>query len=246
MGKLAHLSRLVPIYVREAHRRGDRYASVSLRARLVISSLVEDDPARGRAEVQDALAEWAPWKSYYTVQHFFALHSLCELSLYEGDAEQASRLVDEQLGSLRASLLLRIWFPRGEMDHLRGRIALSAGCTASGSARKQCAASARRFARRLRKNKLEAARGWSHLVMAGAHNIAGDVGAAVGSLEEAVRLLDANHSVMYATVARGVLGREIGGERGDALSVECDEWMREQNVADPDALTALLVPGWPR
>lgn len=242
LGKLEHLARLIPIYTSEAERRGDLYASVNVRSRLVMPWLAADDPDGAQDDLDEALAAWVPWQRQYLVQHFFALHSLCEIALYRGDAAAADAHVAEQFPSLKSSLLLRLWMPRGEVDHLRGRIAI-ARAVASPDDRREQLARAHRFARRLDRNILPATDGWARLLRAGAAGAAGDEACAVRLLRDAIDALDRTHNALYANAARAALGRRLAGDDGAEHRERAGAWMEAQGIAAPDRLVALLVPG---
>ncbi len=226
LGEIDHLRRLVRIYVRDAARRGDRYLSVNVRARLVMPWLADDDPAGGRADVEEALSQWIPWRKQFLVQHFFALHSLCELALYEGDADAAAEHMAAQLEAMRGSLLLRLHMPRGEVDHLRGRIALARGQLDD----------AKGFARALSRNPLPAPKAWAMLLRAGVAKREGDVDGAKRKLRAAIDVLDRTNNRMYAMAARVALQ--------ETTVDEARKWATDNSIVALDKLAALLVPGF--
>ena len=50
---------------------------------------------------------------------------------------------------------------------------------------------------------------------------------------------------LYAAVARRRLAGLVGGDRGQSLRREADEWMASQEIRNPAAMTRLLAPGFP-
>ena len=121
LGELKELCQRVPKYVREAERRGDRYAEVNLRTRFSTVFLAADDPDGAERDLRAAIDSWIPASRAFLVQHYYALHSLCEIHLYRGNPEAASALVREQLGPLRRSFLLTLPAPRSELQFVCGR-----------------------------------------------------------------------------------------------------------------------------
>jgi hypothetical protein len=50
--------------------------------------------------------------------------------------------------------------------------------------------------------------------------------------------------MLYAAVARRRQGLCLGGEKGAALIVEADRFMRKQDIANPEKMTDALAPGF--
>ena len=68
-------------------------------------------------------------------------------------------------------------------------------------------------------------------------------GQAAELLRQAIAALEAVETHAYAAAAKRRLGQLIGGAEGDALIAASDAWMQEQEVANPQRLTAMLAPG---
>jgi hypothetical protein len=88
--------------------------------------------------------------------------------------------------------------------------------------------------------------GWSRalgrLLEAGAACRAG-AAAANDLLGEAAGLCDAAGMGLYAASARLLRGERLGGEEGRSLAAQASAWMKEQKVARPERMAALLAPG---
>ncbi len=243
LGDLVELDRLVAGYRREAERRGDRYMAVNVRARLALVGLVRDDPAGASTDVEEAIGSWAPQSDAFQVQHFWALFSRCEISLYQGQAARAAAQMAADLGALRRSLLLRLPLVSVEILHLRARIALAVGAAAGGKRRAQ-AAEALALSRKLAALPLPLARATVPLVEAGAAMLLDDRPRATARLQAAERELEALGMALHAAATRRRLGEFAGGERGADLVAAADAWMTAQGVRNPTRLVGMLLPGW--
>jgi hypothetical protein len=243
LGDLAEMERLVPSWIREAERRGDLYAAVSLRTRCNLAWLVSDDVARAEADLEDAIAVWMPPEQSYQVQHLYGLYGRVDLELYRGAPARAAEHVAAASVRLRRSLLLRLPILRLETQHDLGRIALALGALPGADARNQ-AAQARVHARRMAREKLPLAQGCSALIAAGAAHLDGNRDLERRELERALGLLEANGTLLFATAARHRLGALVGGDEGRALVAAAEDWYRKQGVKNPERMTALNAPGW--
>ncbi len=233
-GQLTELARVVPRFVRDCERRGDRYGSVSLRTRLPLPWLAANDPTGAERLIDKASAQWLGWEDAYLVQHFFALHSRCEIALYEQRASDAHDHLAEQQDPLRRSHLLRIPMVANEVEYLRGRIAL--GMVAAGSA--SHLAQARRSATSLARSRIPAPRAWASLLTAGIVHAQG--GDAIPTLEHAATHLADRGDLLYASAALWLLGQLTGAPEATAQAAA---WMDSQGVVRPVDFVRMLA-GW--
>ena len=248
LGDIGELVRTVPGFVREAERRGDRYMAVTLRTRIPLAWLVRDDPDGADRDVASAIRSWMPAARTLQVQHFFALHSRCEIALYRGDPASARALLEERRKALGRSLLLRVLMIHAETLHLDGRIALAEAALEDpgAPARRQALRRARRVAKQLGRFRLPVARAWSLLLRASVAQLEGAGAEASVLLRNALADLDAGETALYATAARWRLAEIVGGPEGETLAARARAWMAAQGVRNADRLVAMLLPGWPR
>jgi hypothetical protein len=63
-------------------------------------------------------------------------------------------------------------------------------------------------------------------------------------LREAIYGFESADMALYATAARRRLAQLVGGDEGKPLLAQTDAWMRDNGVVNPDALTAMVAPGY--
>jgi hypothetical protein len=230
LGELKELCQRVPKYVREAERRGDRYAEVNLRTRFSTVFLAADDPDGAERDLGAAVDSWIPASRAFLVQHYYALHSWCEVHLYRGDPEAATALVREQLRPLQRSFLLTLPAPRSEFQFVCGRIAL---------ARKDTRA-ARRLARKLGRTHVPLSRWFGLMLNAGIARQEGDVARATAHLREIIDELEVSETRLLQAAARRRLGELT---ETPSLIEQAEGWMRGQGIRDPARMTDMILPG---
>jgi hypothetical protein len=123
LGEVGKMADRLPNLISEAKERGNLYASTSLRSRMHIVWLANNEPDRARRETVEALAEWS--SNGFYLQHFYALFSLTQIELYSGLGHLAWKHIQEQWPALMNSMLLRIQVLRVESMHLKARCALA-------------------------------------------------------------------------------------------------------------------------
>ncbi len=240
LGEIRDLIKWTPILLREAEDRGDVYAQHGIRAwRSNLAWLAMGKPADARAHVLGVANERGNLD--FHLHDYYQLSSACNVDFYLGDTESALTRVEAALPQLEASQLLRIQSVAIETQFLVGRASIAA---AHGTRKGRPAriASARRAAAAL----LAVPVPWSHalgtLVTAMAAHADGDLETAVRTYADAegrLRSVDMRCFERSARLARGEL---IAGGGGTALREDAVEWMREQDIADPAALSRVLVP----
>ncbi len=245
LGNLEELGRLVPSLLREAARRGDGYMAINLRTRIVLPWLVRDQPERAELDLEEAIASWMPSLRGFQLQHFYALHSRCELELYRGAPHAAATHMHSARHPLARSLLLQLPLVRIEVLYLRARIALALGAAAEGSQRAHHARTARACARTLRREKAPFGRALGTLITAGAANLLGDRPSTIAALEESGDQLRSLEMALHAAAADRRLGETLGSTDDAAGISGADAWLTRRGVKNSPRLVALLIPGWP-
>jgi tetratricopeptide (TPR) repeat protein len=249
LGDLKALAARLPVWLRAAADRGDRYAMISLRTNAGAASvlaLAAGDPAGARAELERAMALWT--REGFDMQHLGALKSGVLVDLYEGDGSGARARVAAAWPALEGSMLLRGKLARIWALMLRAGAALGAASSA-GEGRKRLLSEAERDARRLASEAdgeapMIGASASAALIRASAAALAGDGPRARSLLESAIEGFEVASMQLDAAAARRRLGELVGGEEGRAIREGADAWMAAQGVLRPERLTAALAPGF--
>jgi hypothetical protein len=241
-GKVAELSRRVPMLIETALEQGNIYVATDLRTRMNMIWLAADDPNRARTEVIEALKVWP--QSGYHLQHYSSMLALTQIELYTGDAELAWKHVKVQWQALRRSMLLRLQILRVEALHLQARTALASAQLSHGDKRARLYRIADKLARRIAREKMPWSDPLASLVQAAVATANNDTQGAIALLSEAMNGFELADMTLYAVASRRRLGQVMGGERGVELVAAADEWLKTQEVKNPPQFTHMLAPGW--
>jgi serine/threonine protein kinase/tetratricopeptide (TPR) repeat protein len=239
LGRIAEVSRRVPVLLSAALEQGNLFAAMDLRTRLNLIWLAADDPNTARAEVIEALKAWS--HEGFHLQHYTSMHAMAQIELYTGDVEVALKHIQGQWKALEQSMLLRIQVLRIEALHLRARAALA---TATSTDKKYLLKLTANMARLIAKEKIAWGQPLASLVQAGIAQQEGKSAKAINLLSEALEHFDLADIDLYAAATRHRLGELVGGERGRQLIAEAETWMRKQEIKNPTAMTRMLAPGF--
>ena len=229
LGELDELGRRARLQLADASERGDVYVATSISTALSnLAWLAADDIDSARRHALEGERRWT--RRGFHLQHYWGLLSRAHADLYSGDGAAALALIRARWPALQASLLMRVQVVACEALHLRARACLAAG---------ELAAAAHDAATL---DGLDAghAPALAALVRAGLAARKGDPALAATTLATAARRLDAVDMALHARAA----DRARGALTAQPELVEgASAWMRAHGVAQPAALTALLVPG---
>jgi eukaryotic-like serine/threonine-protein kinase len=243
LGAARELAQRVPLHLSEARDRGDLYAAVEFATgRSVVAWLVDDQTARARAEIAQAIRPWS--RRGFHSQHFWGLVARVHLELYAGDAQTAWRLLEESWPEIARSMILRVKFDLVEILGLRARSALALAAT-SPPKRPGLLDAAARDADRIGRQKLGHARPISRLLAAGAASLGGRNDRALEALAEAIDGFDRLEMALHATAARWRRSQLLGGTDGRSLRAAAETYMRAEAIKKPDRMVAMLAPGFP-
>lgn len=236
LGDWGAMRRHVEARLEEARERGNAYAMAGLRAPFgVVSWLARDDVRSARQNVRESIDGWSV--RGFQLQHYWFLMAETFIDLYAGAGRSAWDRMRDRWPCLRRSLLLRFPSVRVQMLHLRACCALEAAVRAPVRAdRQRLRADAWKTIRRLERVKLHFARPFADLLRAAHAAQDGRVDEGVSRLRAAIGELDQLGMKGYAAAARHRLAR---------LTSTRDAAWREDEVADPDAMTRMLAPGFP-
>ncbi len=214
-------------HLRDAARRGDRYAATTMTRGINIAWLVVDEPARARKELDSA--RWSPPQGGYHMQHWYELRSRIELGIYEQDTAMVRELLAEGFAPLGRSMLERAQTLRTDARWTRGRAALY--CHAEGGGDELLGVAAA-MVKALIKEGMPYTQAWAAMLQAGIAARRGDAEAQTARLRDVVRLAGAADLRMCAAAARHMLG-DVRGE----------DLMFEEGVKNPHRIAAMLLPG---
>jgi serine/threonine protein kinase/tetratricopeptide (TPR) repeat protein len=242
LGELRELCWRQPLYLRDAHERGDVYASVSMRAGYAsLVWLVQGKPEEARRDIGEAMKTWSQKGCH--LEHFYELVGLVHADLYEGRAREALALVETRLPEMRRAHLTRIGTVRIRTIEMHGRCALAVAARHP-EERRTLLAAAERDARSIERERAAWAMPPARMLRAGVAFLRGERDQALMLLREAIYGCETADMALHATAARRQLGRLLGGDEGRKLLERTDEWMKGQAVADADALSAMMAPGY--
>jgi serine/threonine protein kinase len=244
LGQVAALCDELPRRIRDADERGDRYASTNFRfGHQVLAWLAQDDPAGARQAAEEAMREWSPGERIH-LQHFYELLSLAQTDLYCGNARAALTRIDERWKPLERAYLLRVQQILLFMLQLRARAELAVANSVRDPERERLLRAAERDARRIERERMPWTDPMAALVRAGVARLRGQPEAALGCLDRAIAGFDAAGMNLYARMARLRRGQLVGGSEGTDQVGSALEWLKDQRVALPASLVAMLAPGF--
>ncbi|HKZ79592.1 MAG TPA: protein kinase [Pyrinomonadaceae bacterium] len=237
LGELGEVSRRVPVLLAAALEQGNLFAATDLRTRMNLIWLAADAPNTARAEVIEALKAW-PQQGFH-LQHYSSLLAQAQIELYTGDYEIAWRHIQAQLPALKDSMLLRIQVLRIEAMHLQARAAL-----ATARCNEDRLKVALKMAGRISSEHMPWADPLAALIRAAVAHLQQANGKVRALLSDAAEGFDLADMRLYAAAARRRLGEVLGGERGQKMITEVDDWMLAQRIQNPTAMTSMLAPGF--
>jgi serine/threonine protein kinase len=243
LGEMSELAKATTEYLQEAEQRGDLYATTLLRLGLLnIMWLVEDLPTEARQECEDAIAQWSN-RGFHT-QHTNYGFALAQIDLYLGNGEAAWQRVCQMWPELERAHMLRLQVVRLGNYDLRGRAAVAAAASASGSERARRLRDARESARLLEAEGASWSQPLAQLIRAGVAHLEGDDARAVALLAAAAAAFAELEMAMHAAIAQGRRGCLVGGDEGRTLLATLGRWCSAQHVRDPRRFADVIAPGY--
>jgi eukaryotic-like serine/threonine-protein kinase len=222
----------------DARLRNDRYADVMGRRASHVFWLALGPPERARREIEGST--WSTPEKGFHIQHYAKMISDAEIAIYEGST---AGFVDEMIAGVRASrraLLFQIQLVRSAAYYTLARVLLVAADEGRESVRLRKAAA--KLAARLQKENIGYVQVWGQLVAAGVTSGLGDRAETRTHLQRAITVADSCSARMEAACARYTLGQLLGGDEGDDLVAQAQQWFVQQTVAEPARLAHLVVP----
>jgi tetratricopeptide (TPR) repeat protein len=243
MGELKAVAARIERTVREAEARGDLAATTTYRTGSFTPVwLRTGEPAVARAHVQRVMEQWT--HRHYHNQHYWGASALSQIDLYEGKGTDAHERLSREYPRAERAFTFRMEILHVGARHLRARSAILAAREASPSDREPLLRIAERDAHWLGGAPPSYSHPWGSLVRACALAVRGDDVAAALALERAVHGFDATGLALFAAAARWRLGQLRGGDDGIALRSTAEAWMKDQEIAEPARMVAMIAPGF--
>ena len=240
LGEIKQLTMRCQVLLENAEARGDLYESTDLKIRIAhVTHLAEDRPDAARDELAAAIARW-PAHQFY-LQHWWAMIAGNEIALYENDVEGAWRILDSKWGALRRSLLMRVQYVRIESLFHRAVTALALAHQSRNSReRARLTRIAHSNAKRIAREKTVWGDPIALAIQAGAAMIDRNEVASLWHLRAAEEAFRSADMQCYAAIARRRRGQLTGGDDGDTLIREAEDWMASQEIRNPDKMSRIL------
>ncbi|MBL0214126.1 MAG: protein kinase [Myxococcales bacterium] len=215
-------------YVRDAMRRGDRYAATSFVWSSNVVWLAADDVARARSDLASVV--WSRPEDGLHLQHWFAVRAQAELAMYEDDRAQIDALVPA-LRAFVGPAFAHVQAVATETRYQLARVAIRNGD----------AALARREIAPLDKIRVPYVRAFVRLVHAGADATEGKIDAAREWLAGAIADAESCQMTTLASLARRRFA-ELGSD-GQAVAA-ADIALAARGIVDPLRFARMFAT-WP-
>jgi eukaryotic-like serine/threonine-protein kinase len=240
LGSIDEIGRRLPAYLKEAEDLGALYNLTSLRTLMVPRLLLaQNRPVEARRESQLALSRWSQAHGWHA-QHCCDMYTRAHAALYMGDGPGAYDEVERSARPLERSFLLRVESVRIDCVYLRGSAAVAAA--PRGSEGGALLKIADRAARALGREERPYARAFGRALAAAVALERGRLEPAAALYAEAASDFDALEMRLHAAAMRWRRAGIVLGDEGRVLFEAADRWMREQGVARPDRMVAMLAP----
>ncbi len=243
IGDFKRIREQLPKFLKDVREKGDLYAEVNLRCRVVWASLLVDDRSeQALEEVEDAISRWS--QRGFHIQHYWHMTGRVEIELYRGDAAAAWAYLERAWPAMAKSLLLRIQLTDAEAHILRCRTGLAAaiarGVASTGGQRLLDKIEAP--LRRLEKADIFWVEPLVQLVRAGIASAAGDLPRTRELLAAAAAGFQAAGMDLHAAISRRRRGQILGSD-GKRLVRDAEGWLAGQGVVDAERLANVIAPG---
>ncbi|HUQ06375.1 MAG TPA: protein kinase [Kofleriaceae bacterium] len=223
--------------LRDAERRGDRYAEATLTRALNLVWLVRDDIAGARRAIERRA--WSPPAGTFHLQHWYEVRADMETSLYAGELPGHAESILERIDRSDKALLSRVISIYCENEWMRGRIGLMQ--VARGESRAMGAVD--RSIQLLEARRERYAVVWAQFLRAGRPLARGEREDGIVALLEAERLAKAAHMNLMGASAQLRRGQLVGGAEGDQLIALATAWMTGQGIRNPERMARVWCPG---
>jgi serine/threonine protein kinase len=238
LGHLKDVAERAPAVAREAEARGDRYTMSTVQTYVLpLHWAAQGRPDEARRQADAALDVWPEGVWFH--QHWAHLRAHCFIDLYEGRGARILERTREARPQMKQSFQLRIRTPRLELTYLEGRGLLELGLDRRLSGAEEKLLAERIQALHGEKNRLATMYAWTLEAGRAAQKDPRTTAAEFQKLAEGFASLK---MVMHESAALMRRADATPGEEGKQLFLAEMARLRKCGVADPLAMSHLLVP----
>jgi len=239
-GELNEMRHRAERFLRDARRRGDRYAETNLRRAIMPLWLAADDLEKAESEL-DSLGQIPEQASDYQVHTWYSMETMAELSLYQGEPELGLEVLEPVFKKMQRTFLVRIEIIKTISSWLHARLLLAAA--ANGRNAKKLRRKARRITRKLGRgatpyHRVPALLLWAALSAQGGHKRQ-----AIDYLGQAMDSAIAANMQLHGAAACYFRGKLLGGDAGAGLIERAEQWLEEQGVVNKEQMLEIVAPG---
>jgi hypothetical protein len=244
-GKIVELSRVSREFLDDALDRGNLFAATMFRSGWsTLLWLSNDDMPGAREALEEALAQ-CPDGVFY-IPHYNCLLARGMIDLYAGDNRAAYEHISAVWPTLERSLVLRIRSVRVRCLRMRASCAIAAAY--DGYDRDRLLKIAEGDAKALERERhysVISNNAKAKLLRAGIAATRRDMSTALEHISFAVDRFKECRSEFWHAVSLRRKGQMLGGEEGQTLMREADNWMAEEGIKNPARVTSAFIPGFP-
>jgi hypothetical protein len=218
----------------------NRLLDICLAIGRTLPLLAADRPGDARDTIDRAIEGW-PKKRFY-LQHYWHASAACEISLYQGEPEEALRTADASWRRMRAAHMNMVQIANFTMRKLIVSSALAIARKRTGLTRMLHLLRARWHMAFLSRSPLSIRAATLACLRAQLATVQGDPEAQREHLEIAHQAYLALQFPLHTAICLRRLGRCIGGSEGTAMVKEADQTLKQQGVVDTQKICRLLFP----
>jgi hypothetical protein len=245
LGEWKRLLGTAPDLCKEADDRGNRFLRVQTQLQwMSFAAALRGDMVSARRAIDDAIDLQNRGTS--PIEKFLHLISHLRVDLYEGDGKKALARLDNFRPGLVERFTLKPTIMRTTYEAMAMAVLLAAAEANQGSERKLLFTRADHWAQRVVRPGVECTAPLAALARAAIRAEHGDSEGAIHQLRSAEDGFQAQSMLAHWAVSRRRRGQLMGGELGQTLVQEAQNWFASQGVANISAISAMLGPGFSR
>lgn len=242
LGRLAELRVHTAKHLRDAEDVGDLFAATYARVHAWVFAAMDGDPARGRAELEEALARWS--RLGFHAMHFWRLYGELMYDLYQGAPLRGLDRLRAARPALQRSRILAMQFYDAFLGATEAALELDAAASSAiRSDRDARVGRALAIATRLESMRRPYADGLASHARARAEALRGRDRDAVALLERAIEGFAASEMALHRAASESMRGALLGGDEGGRMVREAHALASAEGVADPARFLAMLGAG---